>query len=114
IAAANFPRRTAIVRHEQRLLRADINVIRTVWILRDRVDWHFVRNVDLAPRLAAVARHEDAGVRSSDPDGFRLFRDRRNARRAWIKTAVRKLQPTLGRIDATIQTGVGRRQNGRL
>src|SRR6185436_5789190 len=107
IATTNSPRCPTIMRHEQSLLRSDVDVIRALWILRNRVDRSFTRyTVNLSPRLSAVARNQDSGARRSNPDCFRLSLTCRNARRAWIEASVRKFLPTFRWVDSAIQTRV--------
>src|SRR5205085_10633201 len=107
IHAADFPRSAAIMRHVQRLLRADINVIGPLRILRYRVHCYVVRYaINLPPGLSTIARNENSRIRRADPDSFRVLRIGRDARRARIKRAIREFLPTLGRIETAIKTRV--------
>src|SRR6185503_6792784 len=55
IGASHFPRHAVVMRHVERLLRSNINVIGTAVILRDHIDRNVARNTeDLAPRPSAV------------------------------------------------------------
>src|ERR1043165_5910183 len=55
IAATNSPRCATVMRHKQRLLRSDVNVIGPLRILRDRVDRNLTGHAsNLSPRLAAI------------------------------------------------------------
>src|SRR5687767_4118053 len=73
IAAANSPRRATVLRHVERLLGANVEVVWSLRILRDRVYRNFARNpVNLGPRFSAIARNKHARTRCSDPDRFRV------------------------------------------
>src|SRR5215213_7915609 len=110
IATANLPRLASIMRYEERGLRSGIHVIRSLRILGYRVDRHVMRyTVELAPGLSRIKRHENAGGGRTHQDRFRLSWIRRDASGPRIVAAVRELFPTLRRIDAAIQSGVGSR-----
>src|SRR6185369_2329296 len=90
------------------------NVVRTIWILSDYVDRHFTRHIGLAPGFAAVARYQNTRARRSYPDRFGRFRHCRDAGGPWIKTSVRKFQPSLRGIHAAIESGVSCCENRRF
>src|SRR6185369_9645532 len=100
------------MRDEKRLLCSDVDVIRSLWILNDCVDWHITRHaVELSPRLSRIERHQYARSGCSHEDRFRLSRICRDATGPWIEATVRELLPTLRRIDTAIQSAVCSCQN---
>src|SRR5688572_20295600 len=103
IPTANSPRCATVLRHIERLLGANVEIVRSLRILRDRVYRNLSRNtVYLRPRFSAIARNEHARTRRSDPDRFRVLQICGNARRPWIEASVRKLLPTFCRIETAI------------
>src|ERR1043166_954427 len=60
VASATRPVIAAVVRHEKRLLGADIDIRRPLRILNDDIDRSGVRNAaHLLPRLAAIPRDKN-------------------------------------------------------
>src|SRR6185369_2308737 len=111
ISAAYSPRRATIMRTEECLLRADVDVIGSLRILGDHVHRNVLRNaVNPAPRLSIIARHEHARTRRSHPDCFRLARRSGDSRHARVEISKLKPFPTLCRIDAAIETAAGSRE----
>src|SRR6185503_7956741 len=107
-----LPRLARIMRNEERLLCSHVDVIRSLRILSDCVDWHVMRHtVELSPGLSSVERHQHARTGCSHEDRFRLAWISRDATGPWIEATVRKLLPTLRRIDTAIETAVCSCQN---
>src|ERR1043165_3571136 len=107
ITAANLPGGAPIVRHVERLLCANVDVVRSLRILGYRVHRYVVRYaVDLPPRLAAIARNKNSRTRRAHPDRLRMLRSRRDAGGPWVERTVREFLPTFGRIDTAIETSV--------
>src|SRR6185369_185600 len=100
------------MRDEERSLRTNVDVIRSLRVLSDRIDGHVTRyTVELSPRLSGIARHQNAGGWCSHNNRFRLLRGGGNTGGARLVATVRKFFPTLRRIDAAIETAVGSCEN---